>query len=547
MSSGEKTLFFGFVFLLILSTSIMLGAINSYIVVEKPMQGGSLKEGVIGFPRFVNPLLASSEADRDLVILVYSGLMKATPEGALIPDLASGYTVSDDGLEYIFTLKDNIVFHDGTPITTDDILFTVNKTKDPSIKSPKRANWEGVSVEKISEKEIRFTLQEPYNPFIENTTLGILPKYIWEKIDSEQFAFSHFNTIPVGSGPYQVKNVKRNSSGIPEVYSLTSFRDYALGTPHITDFSLHFFSNEEELKNAFTAGTITSINSISSEVAKELDSSGYRIEQQPLPRIFGVFLNQTQAPIFTHSEVRSALSIAVDREAIVEEVLAGYGTVITSPIPQRVLNEYIIGDGTTPRIERAIQLLEDAGWKLDENTGIRTKKDEVLKLTLATSNASELKEVAEMVKESWQQLGVEVTIALYEVGTLNQEVIRPRAYDALLFGEIVGRDLDLFAFWHSSQRNDPGLNIALYANIRADGLLEKIRTTNDTKERDDAFDAFEEEIQEDIPAIFIYSPNFIYALPKNLKGFSIGTITTPAERFLDVYSWYINTKRVWDL
>ena len=263
MSTGEKSVFFVFVFLMIFSVALMLGKINSYISIEKPKAGGELVEGVIGFPRFVNPLLASSEADRDLVALVYSGLMKATTEGLFIPDIASSYTLSENGLEYTFTIKDDVFFHDGTPVTSDDVIFTINKTKDSSIKSPKRANWEGVSVEKINDKQVVFILKEPYVPFIENTTLGILPKHIWGNINSEQFAFSNFNTMPIGSGPYMVNSVKRNSSGIPELYSLQSFNKYALGTPYIKKLTLHFFSNEKTLVNSFNNGNITSINSIS--------------------------------------------------------------------------------------------------------------------------------------------------------------------------------------------------------------------------------------------------------------------------------------------
>ena len=126
-------------------------------------------------------------------------------------------------------------------------------------------------------------------------------------------------------------------------------------------------------------------------------------------------------------------------------------------------------------------------------------------------------------------------------------MIRQRKYDALFFGEIIGRESDPFAFWHSSQRNDPGLNIALYANITADKLLEEGRTIFDKKERATIYKQFQEEIAKDIPAVFIYSPDFIYIIPHKIKGLHTGIITVPSERFLDIHTWYIETDNVWKI
>ncbi len=557
MSGSEKFVTLFFAFLMLLSVLMFLGQINSHIVVDIPAHGGELKEGVVGFPRFVNPLLSSSEADRDLTILVYSGLMRATPQGDLIHDLAKTHSVSDDGLIYTFTLRDDIKFHDGTRVTSDDVIFTVGKTHDTIIKSPKRANWEGVSVEKISDTEIQFILKEPYTPFLENTTMGILPKHIWENIEPEQFAFSSFNVEPIGSGPYKVSSVSRNSSGIPEFYSLNSFDNYALGKPYIDKVELHFYSNQDQLIESYDSGKIAAINSISSEVASKIEEDGKRIERHPLPRIFGIFFNQNQAPLFSNKEVREALNIAIDRDRIVEEILGGYGTPITSPVPGGVLNQEIlnpetinsIDEKTNSRTEIANNILEEAGWEFDTDKGIMVKETSKssleLTFSISTSNAAELKKVADIVKESYEAIGAKVNVQLFEIGNLNQDVIRPREYDSLLFGEIIGREMDLFAFWHSSQRNDPGLNISLYTNIRADALLEDIRTISDKKERKEKFLDLENEIASDIPAVFLYSPDFIYVVPKNIKGLQLGTVTTPAERFLDINNWYIRTDRVW--
>ncbi len=241
LSFSEKVVFSILSIILSGSALLLLLNLHNQFLVTIPTHGGSMTEGIIGSPRFINPLLAISDADRDLTQLVFSGLLRATPGGELIPDAADSYTVSPDGLTYTFTLKDNLTFHDGTPISTEDVAFTIERAQDPSIKSPKRANWDSVAVEVVSDKEIRFILKQPYAPFLENTTLGILPKHIWKNVLPEAFPLSFVNVEPIGNGPYRVKNSIRDSSGIPQKYVLKSFENYPLGEPYIDTLELVFF------------------------------------------------------------------------------------------------------------------------------------------------------------------------------------------------------------------------------------------------------------------------------------------------------------------
>lgn len=522
-------------------------------MVEVPAYGGSFTEGIVGIPRFINPLLAISDADRDLTSLAYSGLMRATTNGTLVPDLAASYEISDDGTIYTFTIKDNAVFHDGTPVTADDIIFTVTKAQDSTLKSPKRANWDGVAVEKIGDQSIRFKLKQPYAPFLENTTIGILPKHIWDNVSVEQFNFSQFNIEPVGSGPYRVKNITRDKSGIPISYDFSSFKNFALGRPYINDITIRFYQNEEELTSALAKGDIESLDAVSPQIANELSEKGDRIIRSPLPRVFGIFFNQNQAPIFTDSAVRAALNTAINRAAIIETVLYGYGTAIDGPIPPGSLGyaepEKIPGDNAE-QLQKARDILEKDGWKPGRE-GIYEKKvkktTQRLSFSLSIPNVAELKSVAEMLGGTWRALGADVEIKIFEAGDLNQNVIRPRKYDALLFGEIVGRDTDLFAFWHSSQRNDPGLNIALYASSVTDKLLEAARSISDNDARAAKYIKFQNEIKRDMPAIFLYSPDFVYLLPERVRGVKLNSIATPSERFLNSNEWFIETDSVWKI
>lgn len=552
-SPAEKLLFMILLAVFIVSSFMIVARVNSESLVEIPVTGGSFSEGIVGSPRFINPLLPQqTDADRDLATLIYSGLMRANPDGTLRHDLAKSHTVSEDGLAYTITLRDNITFHDGEEITADDIVFTIQKVQEPNLKSPKRASWEGVLVEKVSDKEVLFTLDRPYSPFVENLTIGILPEHLWVDVPDEDFAFSVLNTEPIGSGPYKIKSVKKDESDVPLYYDLEAFEDFVFGTPFIESLRIKFYINENILIDSYINGEIDAINSISTNnlAYASLNVDEIRLNTVTLPRIFGVFFNQNQSPVLTNIEVRKALDVGLNKKRIVEEVLDGYGQVIEGPLPVGIIESTIEPDTSTTSIKKqAIDILERNGWEMDSEEGLWVKKTkagtERLEFSISTSNVDELREAAEIIKEEWEQIGAKVTIRRSDTGELNANIIRPRKYDSLLFGEIVGRELDLFAFWHSSQRNDPGLNIALYANITVDALLEDARTETDRAVRLEKFAEFEKEIASDIPAVFIYSPDFIYIEPKKVQGIKLGTITTPSERFLNIHEWYIQTDRVW--
>jgi peptide/nickel transport system substrate-binding protein len=547
-SQIEKIIFYAVLVTLVTSLTLILNNINESYLIEIPSHGGSLTEGVVGSPRFINPVLATSNTDKDLSALIYSGLLKATTEGELVPNLANSYSISEDGFVYLVELKDNIFFHDGYPITTEDIEFTIKMTQNNIIKSSKRANWEGVEVKRLNDKEIQFILPQPYSPFLENLTLGILPKHIWTEISPEQFAFSQFNINPIGSGPYKVKEIKRSSSDILEKYNLESFEGYSLGEPYISKLNIKLYSDEESLLKAYTNKEIGSINSISPEKVSLLKEN-HQILSTPLPRIFGIFFNQDEATVFTNKEVRTALNIAINREKIIEEVLNNYGIAIDSPVPPKS-HYYTKSDKEKDNLEIAKEILDSNNWKINPDgilEKLTRKETTLLKFSISTANTSELKAVANIIKEDWEKLGAQVSLKIFEIGDLNQNVIRPRQYSSLLFGEVIGRDMDLFAFWHSSQRNDPGLNIAMYANITTDNLLEEIRITTDKEAKKEKFKMFQEEISTDVPAIFIYSPKFIYILPEKIKNIKIEQLTIPSERFLNINEWYIETNKIWKI
>ncbi len=550
-SLTEKAIFSVFSFIFIVTGLTLLFQVNKLFLVQVPEYGGSLTEGIVGSPRFVNPLLASSDIDKDLTSLIYSGLIKVNSSGELVPDLAESYSISDDGLTYTFVLKDNIYFHDGVKVTVDDVIFTIEKAQDPSLKSPRESNWSGVRVNRINDKTVSFTLKQPYSPFIQNATLGILPKHIWKTASIEEFPFSQYNTKPIGSGPYKVNSIAYTGSGLPSEYELKSFKKYSLGQPYITTLTIKSYQNENDLIQAYKNGDIESVGGVSPKQMTELKSKkNQETVLSPLPRIFGVFFNQNTAQVFVNKEVRQALDTAIDKQKIVETILGGYGMVIDGPVPVKTLSQKTSTTTEEARIDAAKKILEKNGWKLN-SSGIMEKRDKksatTLSFSISTGNAPELKETAYMLQKEWQKIGALVEVKIFEIGDLNQNIIKPRKYDALLFGEVVGRDMDLYPFWHSSERTNPGLNIALYTNLKTDKILESIRKTSDPDDQKQLFENFSKEVKNDMPAVFTYSPYYIYLVPSKVENLKVGTIDTPSERFSDISSWYIETNNVWSV
>lgn len=577
MRPTEKFVFIITSAILIASFLYIVQFVNNSLSTEVPAYGGTYQEGVVGYTRFINPVLAFTDADKDMSALVYSGLLKPTENGKLEGDLAESWVVSPDGLTYTITLKPNVFFHDGTPVTTADVAYTIEKIIDPTIKSPKAESWGGVTVTVIDESHISFTLKKPYTPFIENLTLGILPKHIWKNISDDTFDTSTYNREPIGSGPFKIKKAYKNDSGIYEYYDLIGFDKYALKKPFLSHFIMRFYKNDADALYAYKQGYIQGLGGISPTDAYNLHKSGSYIVNATLPRVFGVFFNQSVAPVLLNKEVRKALDVSVDRTALIREVLKGWGTPNKSPIPSGLSVNYNLTTSndnpiateasstltiSNEYIEAGKKILIENGWKLNSD-GIFEKSAkkpssskaastnssiaETLKFNLSVPNVPELISTATILKDTWAKLGAQVTIQIFESSDLAQKVIRPRAYDALLFGQVVGRDVDLFPFWHSSQRNDPGLNIALYTNIKADKYLETSRTSSDETKRSDAFRAFETEITNDIPAVFLYSPNYIYGQNKGVHGIEISNITSASERFMNVSNWHSETERVWNI
>ena len=658
-------------FLLAVSSLVFLIA-NFYLTNTKitPAFGGTYKEGVVGQPRFINPIYGeTNDIDRTLIDLVFSGLMTYDSQGQIIKDLADNYKILDDGKTYEFGLKDNIFWHDGKPFTTDDIIFTIKTIQNSDYKSPLRANWIDVEVEKISDKSLRFRLKSPYNSFLENLTLKIIPKHIWQDVSPENFVLSSYNLQPIGSGPYKFAKINQTNTGFIKTLNLQSNRKFYENPAPIDNLSFQFFEKKEDLIKAannkeIDGFTLASLENNQADTEKEIGQSWlnypplragpparaglptqtgekFSVYYFSLPRYFAVFFNSASTPqkpsIFSDQNIRKALSYAVNKDELIKKIESETKNNISgvdSPILpdffgyEKPLNIYNFD------IKKAKELLDKSGFKengqgqrekainkkpafqfksylqigsknaevnqlqsclsrLDnslkdllknetigtygkatenaitefqkkylsdkEPTGevgkaTRQKLNELcqtpqpnsqpLKFTLITINQPQLLEVANLLKNYWQTVGVEIDINAVSTTDL-KPIIKNRSYDALLYGEALGIKPDLYPFWHSSQRIDPGLNLSSYENKSADQLLKDARETLDDSVKKQKYEKLQDIIINDAPALFLYNPDFIYWVSEKVQGIDTAKIVDPAKRFSNITNWYIRTQRVW--
>lgn len=477
--------------------------------------------------------------------LVYNGLLKYDSQGKVVPDLAESYDISDDKTTYTFHLKKNVSWHDGEPFNAEDVIFTTNVISDPSYRSALRSNWQGIETNLMDDYTITFTIKTPYVGFLNNLTFGILPKHIWESVSPDKFYLTELNLEPIGTGPFKYQSFQKDSKGNILSYKLVANPSYFAAKPYISKITFNFYIDDNSVLEAYNKKEIMGIGGLSSQKLDNLKGqNSTQVYKFNMPRYFSVFFNQTKSVALAHDEVREAIALATDRKEIIDNVLHSNANEVFSPIL-----DGMIGYSTDiPRkefnLEKANQTLEEKGWQKNSE-GIREKDGAQLEITLVTTDWEELTETAEILKTQWGEIGMKVTVNSFSISDIQQNYIRPREYDALLFGQVLGADPDPFSFWHSTNKKDPGLNLSLFGNSDTDKLIDDGRIEFDTEKRNSYYIDFQKKLEEENPAIFLYSPSYIYPVNKKLKGIDIKNLVSPSRRFSEVEKWYVKTKREW--
>jgi len=520
----------------------------TYTTTQVPTVGGTYVEGIAGFPRYINPLLcAFSEADRDLCALVFSGLTRFNERGEVVPDLARSWEVSMDGLVYVFHLRSDVLWHDGEPFTADDVLFTIRLLQDPDYPGPPDvgALWRTVTVEKEDDYTVRMTLSEPFAPFLDYTTVGLLPAHLLRGTRSADLLSSDFNLKPIGTGPFRVAEVEVEEGEIDSVVLDRNPHYYRPG-PLLDHIRLRFFPTDAAVLRAYQADRVEGVARVALEdLATAREEPTLNFYSAQMARYALIFLNLARPedlPFFQEVEVRQALLYGLDREGIVRDVLEGQGVVAHSPI---VAGTWAY-DPQVPRYtydpDRAAALLDEAGWTRSGEGQVRRKEGQPLAFTLLVSTDPVHAAVAQAVADQWGQLGVQATLVTTSPVGLRDALDR-RRYQAALVELALPGDPDPYPLWHQTQITR-GQNYAGLDHRRISEIIETARVVVDRQERQALYRQFQEIFAEEVPAVLLYHPVYTYGVDEKVKGVQIGPLMYPSDRFATINRWYVAMRRV---
>ncbi|MFH0806595.1 MAG: ABC transporter substrate-binding protein [Candidatus Brennerbacteria bacterium] len=482
-----------------------------------PVQGGTYREGIVGQPSIVNPITSGNPADQDLSALLF----------APMKTLLAAAEQSKDATTYTLKLWENLVWEDGEPLTSDDLIFTIGVAQEATAESSFAAALRGVSVERVSMLQIKLTFPTPnifFNDFL--LRLPVIPEHIWGRIPIKNFHLSEYALQPVGNGPYRVASFSKAKDGFVGEYHLVPNERYLGEAPFITDLYIKFFESSEKLLDAFRLKRINGFGFLPPFPEAHEVFEGAGIARVSLPRYYAVFLNATANDLLADSNFRLALSRAVNRGRIADEVFQGDAE---SYFP-----------GITAEDARNIFSTESATSAL-----ARAKIDADASLTLTVPDVPFLVKVAEMVVADWSAVGIpSVTIKKVPLVRFRDEVLAPRAYEMVLAPHALTNPQDLYPFWHSVSRGATGENFSLYANRTTDSLLERIRSEGDAEARANLAEQVETNLAKDLPAVFLVSLPYTHVHTKDLEGFPHDTLVAPSDRFLNVAEWSVARVRV---
>jgi peptide/nickel transport system substrate-binding protein len=531
----------GGVFLLTLLLGVTAYNVSTELV---PDRGGVFREGVAGNPQYLNPLLCQThEIDQDLCSLLFRGLTRLDAGGRVIPDLAESWSSTPDGLIYTFRLRTAQFWHDGVPITADDILFTVEMLQAPD--TPTVADlaelWRSVDVELIDAQSVRFVLDEPYAPFLDYTSIGLLPRHIWRDVLPADLASSPLNLTPVGSGP--MRAVQSSAAMIrlePNPYM-------AVDEPYISALEFHFYPDSPSIYAAYTKGELDGISRV---LSSDLPLAKEREDLQLFSALESVYvsvilnLQSPDTPFFQDRAVRQALLYGLDRERLIAQAVSDQGVVADSPIPA---NSWAYAPDL-PQFPydpiKATQLLDEAGWIDRDADGVRDKDGIPLRFVFLSNDDPVRRQLLEQISTDWRVIGVQAVPQSVSFAGLVSDFLATRRFDAALVTWSITGDPDPFPLWHSSQSSEGGQNYSGWINDEADALIQDARSTVDRSKRELLYARFQRLFLEEMPALPLYYPVYTYGVSERVKNVQIGPLNTPSDRFSTFSQWYIITRRV---
>ncbi|HKY50805.1 MAG TPA: peptide ABC transporter substrate-binding protein [Candidatus Limnocylindria bacterium] len=509
-----------------------------------PGFGGTYVEGVTSSAQFLNPVLAATPVDEDVVRLVFSGLSRYRADGSIQGDLAESFSTSEDGKVWTFQMRDGATWHDGKPVVADDVVYTVALLQDRAYVGPYSDAFRGVKVEAVDDRIVRFTLPDAYGPFAASTTVPLLPSHLLSRVDYDELPRVAFNQRPIGTGPFRVVEVDQRQTVLARNDSFYRTRPDRT-RPYLDRLILRSYPDTSQALTALARGEIDGVGGLSTGDAERARGlKNVTLYSFGTNDFTALFLNVRPDKVtFRDRTVRQAMVRAIDRGKILQVAVDGRGLVADEFVPES--SWAYVRDVTRYEFSHseARTMLDDADWKDHDGDGVRDRGGVKLAFAITTSNEPARIAAAGQIAEDLVAIGMSVEIKTMSFSDLIENAARERTYDALLIGVSVSGDPDPYSFFHSSEIKDPGHNFSGYTTLALDRSLEAARRTTDQGKRRELYTSVFQTIATDVPVVFLYFSDYLYAQSRLVQGLKIAPISDPRERFWNAEDWYVRTAR----
>lgn len=513
----------------------------------QPEPGGVYEEALIGSFGRLNPILDFySSTDHDVDRLIYSGLIRFDDRGLAKGNLADTWGISQDGTMYNFSIRSEAVWHDGTPVTSQDIIFTVDLLRDDDLPVPEdiREFWKQVDVKELDEKTIQFALPEPFAPFMDYLTFGVLPAHLLEGVSAQELIDHPFNLEPVGSGPYRFDHLLVENGQIKGVV-LKAFEDFYSQRAFIEELVFKYYPDAASAMQAYRNGEVMGISQVSGEaLSQALKEPNLALHTGRMPRLTMVILNlgKDRLSFFQEPEVRKALMKGLNREWMRDQLLGGQAMIANGPILPGTWAYYEDMPAVEYDPQAAIADLKKAGYTIPAEGGsVRSKEGTALSFELVYPDEGVYPQIAEAIQRDWARLGVGVTLQGVSYAELLEDYLDSRSYEAALVDLNLARspDPDPYPFWHQTQATG-GQNYASWDDRRASEFLEQARVIDDLAERTKLYRNFQVRFANELPALPLFYPVYSYAVDVQVQNVQVGPIFDPGDRFNQVTVWHLD-------
>lgn len=494
-------------------------------------------EAVAGTAGYLDPLFADEDNSREIDSLIYQGLTRVGPGQQAEPLLASAITVSADRLTYMVTVRTDVLWADGTPFGIEDVLFTFAALQDPGYNGPEAAAWKGVTVKRAGDAIVAFSLKAPSAAFALSLRVGILPKHLFGGEVGTFPVNPHSSGQALGTGPFMVESMSPDRS-------LVTLKRNPRATPaaRLEHVVFHGYSTLEQAARGVARGEADAVGGPDAAALEPaLRRPGMIVSERGTFSFTAVYLNVAAAPVFFgNPAVRHALTQAIDRRRLINDVLGGRGDPQVGPLPPSDW-AFSAADAGPPESDRtaAIRTLEEAGWDLPPQGLYRTRAGRDFQVRLVAADAYPYRQVATALRSQLLDIGVGIRLELVPIAQLVSRYLLARNYDMLLASYDNGPDPDQFVLWHSSQSAYP-LN---FSNLPRQPLIDKDledgRAGADQAARKPAYADFQRLMADAVPALFLYEPHYVYAVSRRVQGVRLNPAIDAPDRFEYIAEWSV--------